>query len=82
MAGKFPAIHYYHRSDAANPETDVYLSLLQKEKKFQNIKVNTVSTDWSKVPGDKKFAPCNATSETTSRLPRTKRLSRCMDRQA
>lgn len=57
MAGKIPAILYYHRDNAANSETDVYLSLLLKEKNFQNIKVNTVSTDWSKVPGDKKFAP-------------------------
>ena len=57
MAGKIPALLYYHRNDAANSEMDVYLSLLPKNKNFQNIKVNTVSTDWAKVSGDKQYAP-------------------------
>jgi len=53
-----PIILYYDRRN--NPDssfTDVYLSILTEESKFQDIKINTISTDWNIVPGDKKYAP-------------------------
>jgi hypothetical protein len=56
-AGKKLAILYYYRGDAANTLTDVYFSVLVEGGSFQNIKMNTISSDWAKVPGDKQFAP-------------------------
>jgi len=58
MAGSRPAILYYDRRN--NPHTsltDVYLSVLVEELYFRDAKINTVSTDWTKAPGDKKYAP-------------------------
>lgn len=57
MAGNRPAILYYdRRNNPDTPLTDVYLSVLNKGLRFQDLKINTISTDWSKAPGDKKYA--------------------------
>ena len=57
MIGSRPAILYYdRRSEPDSALTDVYLSILHQAK-FEDIKLNTVSTDWTKTPGDKQYAP-------------------------
>jgi hypothetical protein len=56
--GSKPAVLYYDRRDDPDGAlTDVYLSILDEGAKFQDIKLNTVSTDWTKTPGDKQYAP-------------------------
>jgi hypothetical protein len=58
MAGSKPAVLYYDRRN--NPDeslTDVYLSLFKEGTKFEDIKLNTISTDWEKTLGDKEYAP-------------------------
>lgn len=53
-----PAILYYDRRN--NPQsslTDAYLSIMENDGKFHEIKLNSISTDWMKTPGDKEFAP-------------------------
>jgi hypothetical protein len=57
--GSRPAVLYYdRRNDSGGALTDVYLSVLRDGvAKFEDIKLNTVSTDWTKTPGDKQYAP-------------------------
>ena len=58
MSGSRPAVLYYDRRN--NPHTsltDVYLSVLVEELYFRDAKINTVNTDWTKAPGDRKYAP-------------------------
>ncbi|GEM_PF-2097401 len=56
--GSKPAVLYYdRRNDPDGALTDVYLSILDEGAKFQDLKLNTVSTDWTKTPGDKQYAP-------------------------
>jgi hypothetical protein len=58
MVASRPAVLYYDRRNG--PEgalTDVYLSILGKGAKFEDLKLNSVSTDWTKTPGDKQYAP-------------------------
>lgn len=58
MDGSRPAVLYYDRRN--NPHTsftDVFLSVLVGELYFRDAKINTVSTDWTKAPGDRKYAP-------------------------
>jgi hypothetical protein len=58
MVGSRPAILYYDRRNGPDSAlTDVYLSILGKGTKFEDIKLNSVSTDWTKTPGDKQYAP-------------------------
>ena len=40
-----------------NSLTDVFLSVLVGELYFRDAKINTVSTDWTEAPGDRKYAP-------------------------
>lgn len=56
-AGEKLAILHYYRGDTADTLTDVYFSVLVGGGSFQHIKMNTISSDWAKVPGDKQFAP-------------------------
>ena len=57
MAGSRPAVLYYDRRNNLNTSlTDVYLSVLVEKSHFRDLKVNTVSTDWTKAPGDRKYA--------------------------
>ncbi|MCK4647146.1 MAG: hypothetical protein KAU46_12910, partial [Candidatus Aminicenantes bacterium] len=57
MAGSRPAILYYdRRNNPNNSLTDVYLSVLVERVSFQDLKINTISTDWTKACGDKKYA--------------------------
>jgi hypothetical protein len=56
-AGKKLAILHYYRGDTADTLTDVYVSVAVGGGDFQNIKLNTISSDWAKVPGDRQFAP-------------------------
>ena len=56
--GSRPSLLYYdRRSEPDSPLTDVYLSILNNGGKFAEVKVSTVSTDWTKTPGDKQYAP-------------------------
>jgi hypothetical protein len=56
--GSIPAVLYYDRRDDPDGAlTDVYLSILDEGAKFQDLKLNAVSTDWTKTPGDKQYAP-------------------------
>lgn len=58
MAGSRPAILYYdRRNNPRAPLTDVYLSILIEGLRFQDFKINTICTDWTKAPGDRKYAP-------------------------
>ena len=58
MAGSRPAVLYYDRRNNLNTSlTDAYLSVLIEGLRFQDFKINTISTDWTKAPGDKKYAP-------------------------
>ncbi|MGE3466692.1 MAG: hypothetical protein AB7J13_07140 [Pyrinomonadaceae bacterium] len=47
-----PAVLYYDRPDPSSTVTNVWLSVGPK-----NIQLNTVGSDWAKVPGDKDLAP-------------------------
>ena len=56
--GSKPAVLYYdQRNDADRLLTDVYLSILGKGTMFEDKRLNMVSTDWTKTPGDKQYAP-------------------------
>ncbi len=53
-----PAVFYYdRRNHPFTTLTDVYLSIKLENDTFQDIKINSTPTDWSKLPGDPKFAP-------------------------
>lgn len=52
-----PAALYYYRENPASTLTDVYVSIWEDKSNFQNIKLNSASSDWAKVPGDKEYAP-------------------------
>ena len=56
--GSKPAVLYYDRRDHLDGAlTDVYISIFDEGAKSQDLKLNTVSTDWTKTPGDKQYAP-------------------------
>ena len=56
--GSKPAVLYYaQRNSPDGSLTDVYLALLREGTKFEEIKLNTISADWTKTPGDKEYAP-------------------------
>jgi len=56
--GSKPAVLYYDRRDDPDGAlTDVYLSIFDGGVEFQDLKLNTVSTDWTKTTGDKQYAP-------------------------
>jgi hypothetical protein len=58
IAGSKPAVLYYdRRGDPDGALTDVYLSIVGEGTKFEDFKLNTVSADWTKTPGDKQYAP-------------------------
>ncbi len=53
-----PVIFYYDRRD--NPFTtitDVYLSIMLTDNCYQDIKINSLPSDWSHLAGDPKYAP-------------------------
>ncbi len=58
LLGRQPAILYYDRRHSpATAMTDVFLSLGIEGGSFADRKLNSVSTDWLKTPGDKEHAP-------------------------
>lgn len=53
-----PVVFYYDRRD--NPFTtitDVYLSIMLADNFYQDVKINCISSDWSHLSGDPKYAP-------------------------
>jgi hypothetical protein len=56
-AGAMPAVLYYYRGDADSTLTDVYLSAMLASGRFESMRINTKSTDWTRVAGDKQNAP-------------------------
>ena len=55
--GKKLGVLYYYQENAADTLTDVFLSIPVDGANSQNVKMNTVGSDWEKVPGDRQFAP-------------------------
>jgi len=58
LAGAKPAVLAYDRRTAPDgARTDVFLSVRTAAGVYEDIQLNTVSTDWLKVPGDMDHAP-------------------------
>ncbi len=57
VGSKLAVLYYDQRNDSDRLLTDVYLTILDEGAEFQDLKLNTVSTDWTKTPGDKQYAP-------------------------
>lgn len=55
---QYQAILYYDRRNHPGTSlTDVYLSIVKGAQTIQDIKINSVSTDWKKTQGDREYAP-------------------------